>query len=369
MGPETVSTEQVRTALRRVKGPDLIDDVVSLGLISDVTISAGRVTFAITVPPDRAARLEPMRQAAAKVVSALPGVTGVNVVLTAHSANPEAFAPAARPSPIAEAGLAGIAAIVAVGSGKGGVGKSTTAVNLALALSAGGLRVGLLDADVYGPSAPRMLGLTAQPRAESDQVLRPVQGYGIKVMSMGALVDEDEPIIWRGAMASAAISRMLRDVVWGELDILVVDLPPGTGDVQMTLCQQAPLSGAVIVSTPQDLALIDARRAINMFNEVGVRVLGLIENMSFFLCPECGERADLFGHGGARVEADRIGVPFLGEAPLHIDIRKMADAGTPIVAARPDGPQARVYCALAGALLRQLEPTLESANRSPGPAA
>ena len=250
---------------------------------------------------------------------------------------------------------AGIKQMIAVASGKGGVGKSTTAVNLALGLQAIGLKTGILDADIYGPSQPRLLGLTGRPHVAHGNVLQPMEAYGLKAMSMGFLVDEGTPIIWRGPMVVSALTQMLRDVEWGELDVLVIDMPPGTGDVQLTMAQQVPLSGAIIVSTPQDLALIDARKGLAMFQKVDVPVLGIVENMSFFLCPKCGERSDIFGHGGAKHEAEKLGVPFLGGVPLHMDIRSTSDDGRPIVASRPDSPQAQIYREIAARAWDQLQ--------------
>ena len=241
------------------------------------------------------------------------------------------------------AGVPGVKKIVAVASGKGGVGKSTTAVNLALAFAANGLSVGILDADIYGPSMPRLLALTGRPEPVDGRTLRPLEGYGVKVMSMGFMVEDDTPMIWRGPMVMSALTQMLREVAWGELDILVVDMPPGTGDAQLTMAQQVPLAGAIIVSTPQDLALIDARKGLNMFRRVDVPVLGIVENMSYFTCPKCGERSEIFGHGGARDEAEKLGVEFLGEVPLEMEVRRRSDAGQPIVVSDPDSEHARIY--------------------------
>jgi ATP-binding protein involved in chromosome partitioning len=241
----------------------------------------------------------------------------------------------------------GIDAIVAVASGKGGVGKSTTAVNLALALKANGLRVGILDADIYGPSLPRLMHVSGRPKTEGGRLLKPMENYGIKLMSMGFLVEEDTPMIWRGPMVISALTQMLREVTWGELDVLVVDMPPGTGDAQLTMAQQVPLAGAVIVSTPQDLALIDARKGLAMFNKVDVPVLGIVENMSTFIAPDTGKRYDIFGHGGAKKEAEKLGVPFLGEVPLTIEIRETSDAGTPVVVSAPNGEAAKAYLEIA----------------------
>ena len=370
----TPSKEQVLDRLRQVKGPDLKGNVVDLGLVSEIFLKDGRVSFSITVPAERASELDVMRQAAEKVVRDMEGVSSVIAVLTADKpgggANgaragraPESPrvqqararsgggpAPAATPPAAPAAGgqrqmqqVAGIKHMIAVASGKGGVGKSTTAVNLALGLQAIGLKAGILDADIYGPSQPRLLGLSGRPQVASGNKLRPMEAYGLRAMSMGFLVDEGTPIIWRGPMVVSALTQMLRDVVWGELDVLVIDMPPGTGDVQLTMAQQVPLAGAIIVSTPQDLALIDVRKGLNMFRKVDVPVLGIIENMSFFVCPKCGERSDIFGHGGAKLEAEKLGIPFLGGVPLHMDIRKTSDEGQPIVATSPNGPHAQIY--------------------------
>ena len=373
----SLSKDQIVERLRRVKGPDMQGNIVDLGLVSEILLKDGRVSFSITVPAERASELEPLRQAAEKVVRDIDGVTGVVAVLTAEkprgaaaSGNgsgprgaqvPESArvrqarasgmgggaAPAA-PAPGAAgrghvAHVAGIKHMIAVASGKGGVGKSTTAVNLALGLQAIGLKTGILDADIYGPSQPRLLGLAGRPQVAHGNTLRPMQAFGLEAMSMGFLVDEGTPIIWRGPMVVSALTQMLRDVAWGELDALVIDMPPGTGDVQLTMAQQVPLSGAIIVSTPQDLALIDARKGLNMFRRVDVPVLGIIENMSYFVCPKCGERSDIFGHGGAKAEAEKLGIPFLGGVPLHMDIRATSDEGQPIVASSPDSPHARIY--------------------------
>jgi ATP-binding protein involved in chromosome partitioning len=252
------------------------------------------------------------------------------------------------------AGVPGVKSIIAVASGKGGVGKSTTAVNLALAFQANGLSVGILDADIYGPSMPRLLGVTGRPQPASGRILKPLEGYGVKVMSMGFMVEDDTPMIWRGPMVISALTQMLREVAWGDLDILVVDMPPGTGDAQLTMAQQVPLAGAVIVSTPQDLALIDARKGLNMFRRVDVPVLGIVENMSYFCCPSCGHRSEIFGHGGARSEAEKLGVPFLGEVPLDAELRKRSDSGQPIVVSDPDSAHTKVYRAMAEAIWGQI---------------
>ncbi len=366
------TTETILEELSKVRGPGLKEDIVTMGLVSDILISDGKVIFAINVPAEDAQNLEPMRLAAEKVVGELAGVEKAIVSLTAEKKGGSA---PVRPAPSAEqapnvpppmqgrahqqppapkAAVDGIGAIIAVASGKGGVGKSTTSVNLALALQKLGKRVGLLDADIYGPSMPRMVGITGRPTA-NGRILSPLEGFGLKVMSMGFLVEEETPMIWRGPMVISALTQMLREVDWGELDILVVDMPPGTGDAQLTMAQQVPLAGAVIVSTPQDIALIDARKGLNMFRKVEVPILGIIENMSTFVCPKCGERSDIFGHGGAQDEASKLGVPFLGEVPLHMDIRINSDGGTPVVISQPDGPHAQTYLSIAEEVISRLE--------------
>ncbi|MRI52408.1 iron-sulfur cluster carrier protein ApbC [Methylobacterium sp. DB1607] len=338
------------------------------GRLSQVVIDPGnRVMFSILIDPSEAERFEPVRREAEGRVLALPGVSSVLASLTAErgsaASGPAPGAPRQSGGPVAPPrlgsapgnaqgnaqgnALPGVRHIVAVASGKGGVGKSTTACNLALALSAQGLRIGLLDADIYGPSVPKLLGLSGKPRVIEGKTLEPLQAYGLKAMSIGLLIEPESAMIWRGPMVQSAITQMLRDVAWGELDVLVVDMPPGTGDAQLTMAQATPLSGAVIVSTPQDLALIDARRGVTMFRKVSVPILGVIENMATFICPNCGHASAIFGHGGARHEAERLEVPFLGEIPLTMAIRETSDAGRPVVATDPDGPQAKVYSEIA----------------------
>ncbi|MGD9812453.1 MAG: Mrp/NBP35 family ATP-binding protein [Parvibaculaceae bacterium] len=334
-----VTREQVLATLRSVKVPGGNSDIVAAGVVSDIAIANSSVMFALNADPGRAGLWEPVRKSAEAAVSKLPGVEKVMVALTAER-------PQAPPKTQSlKSGVPGIRHIIAVASGKGGVGKSTTAVNLALAFRHQRLRTAILDADVYGPSLPKLLGITGRPQAADGQgkLMLPMEAYGLKVMSMGFLVPEDTPMIWRGPMVMSALMQMMRDVAWGEIDIMVVDMPPGTGDAQLTLAQQTPLSGAVIVSTPQDLALIDARKGLAMFRKVSVPVLGIIENMSYFICSKCGERHEIFGHGGARAEADRLGVDFLGEIPLDADLRARSDRGEPIVATAPDSPHAAIY--------------------------
>ena len=335
----------VTKALAAVKDPASGQDVVAAGMVQGLVVRDGMVHFALQVARETAASMEPVRAAAEAAARAVPGVISATAVLTAHRAE---AAPAARPAaPRGPAGpgpmlLSDVRAIIAVASGKGGVGKSTTAVNLAVALAADGLKVGLLDADIYGPSLPQMLGTRERPRSEGQRII-PLSRWGLKAMSIGFLVDEETPMIWRGPMVMGALEQMMGQVAWGPLDVMIVDMPPGTGDAQLTMSQRVPLAGAVIVSTPQDVALLDARRGVRMFEKVNVPVLGLIENMSFFCCPNCNHRSDIFSHGGAKREAERLGVEFLGELPLKLEIRELADAGTPIVMARPDSDEAQTY--------------------------
>lgn len=372
-----VTEAQIIEALRGVVDADHGKNVVDLGIVSGLVIKGGNIGFVLEVPAKEGARKEPLRKAAEQAVARLPGVTSATVVLTAESpgsknlgkaghdhshaghshgpaTNPGAR-PAAAPEVSARPAIPGIKSIIAVASGKGGVGKSTTAVNLALALAQGGKKVGLLDADIYGPSLPRMMGITGKPNSPDGKRLHPLQGWGIPCMSMGFLVPEDTPMIWRGPMVMSALEQMLRDVEWGELDVLVVDMPPGTGDAQLTMAQRVPLAGAVIVSTPQDIALLDARKGLNMFRRVDVPVLGIVENMSYFCCPNCGHRSDIFAHGGARKTAEELGCDFLGELPLKIEIRETSDGGAPIVASRPDSDEAKAYRAIAKLVAAKLD--------------
>lgn len=370
-----VSKDDVLGALAKVRSPNGAP-LTGEKVLSEIVASDGKVFFSITVDATAVKAWEPVRAQAEAAVRAVPGVTSALVALTAektakgpqpsHQAQGHSHAPGqghahghshgpAKQASGAATGIPGVDAVIAVASGKGGVGKSTTSVNLALGLAALGLKVGLLDADIYGPSVPKLLNIKEKPETLGGTRLKPIERYGLKVMSIGFLIDEETPMIWRGPMVMSAITQMLRDVEWGKLDVMVVDMPPGTGDAQLTMAQQVPLKGAVIVSTPQDLALIDARRGVAMFKRVNVPVLGVVENMSYFMCPECGTRSDLFGHGGARHEAERQGVPFLGEVPLHMTIRATSDAGLPVVATEPDSPHAKIYRDIAAKVLEQIK--------------
>ena len=368
-----VSKEQVLAALAKVPSPGgtALPDA---RVLSDIVVSDGKVFFSLTVDAAAVKLWEPVRKKAEDAVRGIPGVQAALVALTAERSGGAARGPQpshvatqpraagapaahahAHPADKVQPGVPGVDAVIAVASGKGGVGKSTTAVNLALGLRDLGLKVGMLDADIYGPSLPKLLAIKEKPQTIGGTRLKPIDRYGLTVMSIGFLIDEETPMIWRGPMVMSAITQMLREVEWGKLDVMVVDMPPGTGDAQLTMAQQVPLKGAVIVSTPQDLALIDARRGVAMFKRVNVPVLGVVENMSYFLCPSCGTRSDIFSHGGARKEAERLGVPFLGEVPLHMTIREKSDAGLPVVATEPDGEHARIYRDIATKVLAQLK--------------
>ena len=346
-----ITKDDIMAALAKLQLPDG-GDLVSRDMIRAVGVDGGSVRFVIEAPDaGLAAKMDPQRAAAEAAVAALPGVTSVSVVLTAHGPAAKAPEPPSlkvgrHPTPQAgPAKVAGVDRILAIGSGKGGVGKSTVSSNLAVALAREGRRVGLLDADIYGPSQPRMMGVNKRPGSPDGKTIIPLQAYGVTMMSIGLMVDPDKAVVWRGPMLMGALQQMLGQVEWGELDVLIVDLPPGTGDVQLTLCQKTELTGAVVVSTPQDVALLDARKALDMFSSLRTPVLGLIENMSTYVCPSCGHEAHIFGHGGVAAEADKIGVPFLGALPIDLDTRLAGDAGTPIAAG--DGPMADAYRKLA----------------------
>ena len=365
-----MSKEQVLQALRGIGMPNGAGNLAESGLVAGIVVKGANIGFSIEIDAGQAQAMEPVRKAAEAAVRALPGVTSATAILTAErnaserpaAPPPRPAAPQDRPRP---QGVPGVGGIIAVASGKGGVGKSTTAINLALGLKAIGQRVGILDADIYGPSIPRMVGLKGKPHTADGKKLDPMTGWGIPTMSMGYMVEEDTPMIWRGPMVQSAIQQMLSDVLWGQLDVLVVDLPPGTGDAQLTIAQKVPLTGAVIVSTPQDIALLDAKKAIQMFRKVDVPILGVVENMSYYCCPNCGHRADIFAHGGAQACAKSYGVPFLGEVPLDIRIRETSDGGTPIVASEPNSRHAEVYRAIAAAVRGQMDAVTGTAKPFP----
>lgn len=362
-----VTEDGVRQALAKVRTPEGVPLSASPAL-SGIVVTSGKVYLSINVDAAQARAWESVRIAAEETVKAIPGVGSALVALTAER-KAGAAKPAAAPHAPHGGGKAievpGVASIIAVASGKGGVGKSTLAINLALGLRDLGLKVGLLDADIYGPSVPRLSGIHAKPEVVEGRTMLPLDNFGLQLMSIGFMVEEDTPMIWRGPMVMSALSQMLREVKWGPLDILVVDMPPGTGDAQLTMAQQVNLAGAVIVSTPQDLALIDARRGVAMFQRVNVPILGVVENMSYFLCPHCGGRSDVFGHGGARDEAQKLGVPFLGEVPLNMRIREMSDAGMPILVSDPQSPQAETYREIARGVRASLERSGASARKAP----
>ena len=352
----TVSRDRVLEELKRVSLPDG-GDIVSLGMVRALTVDGGTVSFVLEVSPDVGPRMEPVRSAAQQVVEEIPGVKKVTAVLTSHQT---AAQKGPAPPPNLRIGrhptggntrvqIPGVKKIIAVASGKGGVGKSTVSSNIAVAMARNGIRTGLLDADIHGPSLPTMMGVSDRPKSPDGSMIRPLRAYDVAMMSIGLLLPSDEAVIWRGPMLMGALQQMLQQVEWGELDVLVVDLPPGTGDVQLTLCQRFDLHGAVIVCTPQDVALMDARRAIRMFNRLKAPVLGMIENMSHFDCPHCGGRSDLFGSGGARRLARELDIPFLAEIPMNAAVRTSGDSGRPVAA--DDGPLAQTFGAVADMLV------------------
>ncbi|MEP9348901.1 Mrp/NBP35 family ATP-binding protein [Xanthobacter sp. KR7-225] len=364
-----VTEDLVRSALAKVRTPDGVPLSASPAL-AGIVVTSGKVYLSINIDEAQARAWESVRGAAEAAARAVPGVTSALVALTAERRpaaarpGPPPAAPGA-PAPGRAIEVPGVKSIIAVASGKGGVGKSTLSINLALGLRDLGLKVGLLDADIYGPSVPRLSGVAQKPTLVDGKTMLPLENFGLQLMSIGFLVEEETPMIWRGPMVMSAISQMLREVKWGPLDVLVVDMPPGTGDAQLTMAQQVNLAGAVIVSTPQDLALIDARRGVAMFQRVNVPILGVVENMAYFVCPHCGGRSEIFGHGGARMEAERLGVPFLGDIPLHMRIREMSDAGLPVLVAEPDGAEAGAYRAVAREVKAALERAAGSARKAP----
>ncbi len=339
--------EDALAALKQIKAPSG-DDLVAAGFVRALTVADGAARFVMEIAPDQAKVMEPIRAQAEAALAALPGMTQANVMMTAHTDKaPPELKPARAAEPKGPLAVPGVARIVAVASGKGGVGKSTLSANLAVALAAEGRRVGLLDADVYGPSQPRMLGVSGRPASPDGKTILPLRNHGVTMMSMGLMTNEDQAVVWRGPMLMGALQQMMNQVQWGTLDILLVDLPPGTGDVQMTLAQKFALDGAIVVSTPQDVALIDARKGIDMFNQMSIPVIGMVENMSTHVCSNCGHEEHIFGHGGVAAEAAKLGVPLLAEIPLHLSIRVAADGGAPVVASKPGSPQAESYRKLA----------------------
>jgi len=341
-----ITEADILKALSSIIDPDFNKDIVSLGFVKNISIDGGKVAFTIELTTPACPVKEAFRQQAEEAVSALPGIDAINITMSSKVTQAQQDKQA----------LPGVANIIAVASGKGGVGKSTTAVNLAVAMAQTGARVGLLDADIYGPSVPRMMGLAGyKPEVDSDKkVFYPLENYGVKTISMGYLVPENKAVIWRGPMVAGALSQLLTDVSWGELDYLFVDMPPGTGDVQLTLTQKVPVTGAVLVTTPQDIALLDCRKGIEMFKTANVATIGIVENMSQFICPHCGESSPIFAEGGAQRLSIEYKTEVLAHIPLDIAIREKSDAGTPVVAAMPDSAQAKVYQTLAGEVARKI---------------
>jgi ATP-binding protein involved in chromosome partitioning len=345
--------EAVLEVLKSFADPVSGQDIVAAGIVRALTVEGGAVRFVMEIDGSRAEQYEPLRAAAQAKLESMDGIDTVSAMLTAHSdkAPPDLKGAKKKAAPQGPQRVAGVDRIIAVASGKGGVGKSTVASNLAVALAAEGRRVGLLDADVYGPSQPRMLGVSGRPASPDGKTILPLRNHGVTVMSMGFMTNDDQAVVWRGPMLMGALQQMMNQVQWGGLDVLIVDLPPGTGDVQLTLSQKFAVDGAVIVSTPQDVALLDARKGMDMFRQLKTPIIGMIENMSTHICSNCGHEEHLFGHGGVKSEAEKLGLPLLAEVPLHLDVRLAGDAGAPIVVSKPDSPQATVFRQVARALI------------------
>ena len=347
-----LTEDLILEALASVEDPSQGDNIVALNMVTAIQIKDSNISFALQVPPHRGPAMEPIRRVAEQTALKIDGVTSATVMVTAHTLTETNQVMEDTPNSVHERVLESkVRRFVAVASGKGGVGKSTTAVNLAVALQLEGLRVGLLDADVYGPSQPRMLGVSGRPAAAGGDMVKPLENYGVKLMSMGLLVPDDTAMIWRGPMVQSALTQMLDAVAWGVLDVIIIDLPPGTGDIQISLAQQVNLAGAVIVSTPQDIALLDVVKALTMFEKAEVAVLGMIQNMASWQCPDCGRTDHIFGDGGAAREAEKRGIELLGEIPLSLAVRRGSDAGTPIVVAEPQSAQAKTYREIAKKLM------------------
>ncbi|GGH30965.1 ATP-binding protein involved in chromosome partitioning [Cribrihabitans marinus] len=346
--------DAVLANLRKITDPVSGQDIVSAGLVRALNVEGGTVRFVLEIDPKQADKMEPVRATAEAAAREVAGVETVSAMMTAHSEKaPPDLKPKPKPSQTGPQPVAGVDRIIAVASGKGGVGKSTISANLACALAAEGRRVGLLDADVYGPSQPRMLGVSGRPASPDGKTILPLRNHGVTMMSMGLMVNEAQAVVWRGPMLMGALQQMMNQVQWGALDVLIVDLPPGTGDVQMTLSQKFVVDGVIVVSTPQDVALIDARKGIDMFRQLKVPIVGMIENMSTHICSNCGHEEHVFGHGGVAAEARALDVPLLGEIPLHLDIRVTSDSGAPIVVTRPDSSQAEAFRRIARDLVAQ----------------
>ncbi len=349
----SITRDAVLDALKTLKDPVSGSDIVAAGIVRALTLEGANVRFVLEIDPAKSDLYTPIRAEAEAVVAGLTGVEKVSALMTAHStkAPPPDLKPNKAAKPQGPQKIPGIAKIIAVASGKGGVGKSTVSANLACALAQAGKRVGLLDADVYGPSQPRMLGVSGRPASPDGKTILPLRNHGVTMMSIGLMTNDDQAVVWRGPMLMGALQQMMMQVQWGALDVLIVDLPPGTGDVQMTLAQKAEVDGAVVVSTPQDVALIDARKGIDMFHKLNVPILGLIENMSTHICSNCGHEEHIFGHGGVAAEAEKLNVPLLAEVPLHLDVRLAADGGAPIVVSKPDSAQAKAFQDIAAQLI------------------